>query len=408
MRNIPAASVAIIAGAAVLLSLSMGIRQSLGILMDPLTDEIAISVSEFTFAIAMQNLIWGITQPFVGALSVRTGFRPVMLAGAVLYVLGLVFLALAEGNWAVMLGAGVMIGIALSCAGPALTMSVASRTVPPAQRSMILGILSAAGSVGAMIAAPIGQSLATGFDWRWGAASFVVLALAMIPAALLAGRSDRMAIAAPPPGGEAGTAFDALRLAAGQPAFVVMACAYFVCGMQLVFITTHLPAYLAICGMDPMLSASALGTIGLFNALGSLFFGWAGGRWNKLVLLGLIYIGRSIALGAYFWTLPTPESTIVFAAVMGFLWLGVAPLVAGSVADMFGLKWQAMLQGVAFFGHQIGSFVGAFGGGSLFDAYGNYTFAWQIGVGLGLLAGVVQITSALTTPDRRPPMPQPI
>jgi predicted MFS family arabinose efflux permease len=184
-----------------------------------------------------------------------------------------------------------------------------------------------------------------------------------------------------------------------------MTVAFFVCGMQLVFLTTHLPAYLAICGMDPMLSAQALGVIGGFNVLGSLFFGWAGGRWNKLALLGGIYILRSLALGWYFVSTPTPQGTLVFAAVMGFLWLGVAPLVNGWLADTFGLRWQAMLGGVAFVSHQLGSFAGAFGGGLIFDAFGSYNAAWQGGVALGLAAGIVQAAFALR---RRPPvMPLP-
>jgi predicted MFS family arabinose efflux permease len=164
--------------------------------------------------------------------------------------------------------------------------------------------------------------------------------------------------------------------------------------MQLVFLTTHLPSYLAICGMDPMLSAQALGMIGGFNVLGSLFFGWAGGHWNKLVLLGGIYIARSLALAAYFVVPPTPTSTLVFAALMGFTWLGVVPLVTGWITDTFGLRWQAMLGGVAFVSHQLGSFAGALGGGLIFDMAGNYNTAWQAGVALGLAAGIVQAGSA--------------
>jgi predicted MFS family arabinose efflux permease len=184
--------------------------------------------------------------------------------------------------------------------------------------------------------------------------------------------------------------------------FMVIAIAFFVCGLQLVFLTTHLPTYLALCGMDPMLSAEALGVIGGFNVLGSLFFGWAGGRWNKLVLLGMVYISRSLILGAYFYWPATPASTLVFAALMGFTWLGVVPLVAGAVAEMFGLRWQAMIQGIAFVGHQVGSFVGAFGGGLLYDALGSYDLAWRLAVATGLLAGAVQIASALLRPTRPP------
>jgi predicted MFS family arabinose efflux permease len=188
--------------------------------------------------------------------------------------------------------------------------------------------------------------------------------------------------------------------------FVVMTLAYFVCGMQLVFITTHLPSYLLICGLDPMLSAQTLGVIGGFNVLGSLFFGWAGGRWNKLALLGGIYLVRSLVLAWYFMLPPTPATTLVFGALMGFLWLGVGPLVAGAVAEMFGLQWQAMIQGLAFMSHQIGSFVGAYGGGLIYDALGSYGLAWRIGVAVGLTAGVVQIAFALIRPTA-PPMLRP-
>ena len=186
--------------------------------------------------------------------------------------------------------------------------------------------------------------------------------------------------------------------------FVVMTCAYLVCGMQLVFLTTHLPSYLAICGLDPMLSAQTLGMIGGFNVLGSLFFGWAGQRWNKLALLGGIYILRSVALAWYFMLPASPFSTLLFGAIMGFLWMGVGPLVAGAVAEMFGLRWQAMIQGLAFMSHQIGSFLGAYGGGVLYDALGSYTMAWRIGVALGLAGGIVQVAFALIRPSQ-PPAP---
>jgi predicted MFS family arabinose efflux permease len=177
--------------------------------------------------------------------------------------------------------------------------------------------------------------------------------------------------------------------------------------MQLVFLTTHLPSYLSICGMDPMLSAQALGVIGGFNVLGSLFFGWAGGRWHKQVLLGGIYTVRSVALACYFTVPPTPASTLVFAAVMGFLWLGVAPLVSGWIADAFGLRWQPMLGGVAFVGHQLGSFLGAFGGGLIFDMAGSYDMAWKAGVALGLSAGLVQMLFAWRF-DAKVPQPRPV
>jgi predicted MFS family arabinose efflux permease len=325
-----------------------------------------------------------------------------MLAGSVLYAAGLLLFANAQGFLGVLLGAGILIGVALACTASAIALAVGSRAVPARSRSMILGAITASGSLGALLSAPLGQALITNIDWRAGVLGFLVLALGMLPAAWIAGRIDHHAL--PPAGAnQMGQASPkaALCSALTNAPFLVMTGAYFVCGMQLLFITTHLPFYLAICGMDPTLSAEALGAIGLFNVFGGLFFGWAGGRWSKLGLLGGIYIARSIVLGWYFVLPPTPGTTLLFASLMGFLWLGVGPLVAGSVAEMFGLRWQAMIQGVAFMSHQLGSFLGAFGGGLLFDSLGSYDLAWRLGVALGLAAGIVQVSFALLRPPPR-------
>ncbi len=394
----------ILLGAALLLSLSMGLRQSLGLFLQPLTRDLSLAVADFTVAIAVQNVAWGILQPFAGALATRLGFRPLMLTGAIFYIAGLVVLATAQGLWGVVIGAGVLIGLSLACTASAIALAVASRAVPVAIRSTVLGMISAAGSLGSVIAAPAGQLLADGYGWRAGVIGFAVLALGLLPAAWFAGRVDRI----PLPPRVAGTLGDtsvgtAVRTAMSNTSFLIMAGAYFICGMQLVFITTHLPSYLALCGMDPMLGAEVLAVIAAFNVAGSLFFGWAGGRWSKQMLLGAIYTSRSIVLGFYFAFPPTPLGTLVFAALMGFLWLGVGPLISGAVAEMFGLRWQAMIQGIAFMSHQVGSFMGALGGGLLFDALGSYDLAWKLGVGLGLVAGTCQLLFAAPPPSPRPP-----
>lgn len=409
MKVLLGPSLPILIGAGVMLSLAMGLRQSLGLFMAPATREIGIAVAEFTFAIAVQNLGWGLLQPFAGAAASRWGFRPVLLAGVLSYLAGLAVMALAQGALSLLVGAGLLMGVALACTASGMALAVASRPVPAALRSMALGMVSAAGSVGALIAAPIGQVLAEGWGWRAGVWGFLLLGLAMLPAAWVAGRVDRVPVPALAPG-EAPRMGAALGRALSHMPFLVMAGAYFVCGLQLVFLTTHLPSYLALCGQDPMLSAKALGTIGGFNVLGSLFFGWAGGRWNKGMLLGGIYMVRSLVLGLYFAWAPSEASTLVFAAIMGFLWLGVAPLVAGMVVEFFGLRFQAMIQGLAFMSHQFGSFLGAFGGGVLFDLYGDYVLAWKLGVGMGLVAGAVQVAYALRgaappAPERPPPRP---
>jgi predicted MFS family arabinose efflux permease len=394
----------ILIGASIMLTLSMGFRQSLGIFLQPLTRDIHISVSDFTLAIAMQNLAWGFLQPLAGAMTVRYGFRPIMMAGALLYIAGLALMASAQGLLSVMLGAGVLIGMSLACTAAAIAMSVAARAVPAAVRSTVMGIVSAAGSLGALVSAPIGQILSEGYGWRTGLVGFVILSVLMLPAAWFAGKVDKVPLPARTSDDIGDTSAGvAVKVAFGNASFVVMTCAYFVCGMQLVFLTTHLPSYLAICGLDPMLSAQTLGMIGGFNVLGSLFFGWAGGRWNKLALLGAIYISRSLILAWYFTLPPSPASTLLFGALMGFLWMGVGPLVAGAVAEMFGLQWQAMIQGLAFMSHQLGSFLGAYGGGLIYDQFGSYNMAWRIGVALGLAGGIIQVAFALIRPSQ-PPM----
>jgi len=393
----------ILLGASLMLTLSMGIRQSLGIFMQPLTRDVGISISEFTLAIAIQNLAWGFTQPIAGAYAARFGFRPIMLIGAGLYIAGLILMTIAQGFLSIMIGAGILIGTSLSCIASSVSMAVAARAVPAPSRSLVLGIVSAAGSLGALIAAPLGQALSQEYGWRFGVAGFVILSLALIPATWFAGKVDKVLLPA-----TTSTDMDnisaktAAGRAFGNTSFIVMTGAYFVCGMQLVFLTTHLPTYLAICGMDPMLSAQTLGVIGGFNVIGSLFFGWAGGRWNKLALLGGIYFSRSLILAWYFMQTPTTTTTLIFAALMGFLWLGVGPLVAGAIVEMFGLKWQAMISGLAFMSHQLGSFLGALGGGLIYDSLGSYTLAWQVGVAIGLTAGIIQIAFALIRPSEPP------
>jgi len=217
----------------------------------------------------------------------------------------------------------------------------------------------------------------------------------MLPAAFLSGGADKL----PRRGANNVTMGEVLGQAVRHRGYLVMSGAYFVCGLQLVFLTTHLPSYLAICGQDPMLSASALATIGGVNCIGSWLAGWLGSRFPKHILLGLLYMTRSVVLTAYFMMPPTPASTLVFAAAMGMLWLSVIPLVSGLVAEMFGTRYMATLLGISFVTYQIGSFIGAWGGGLIYDATGSYDRAWQMGVLIGLIAGVMQI--AFGGPRRR-------
>jgi MFS family permease len=378
----------ILIGSAVLLSLGMGLRQSLGLFLTPVTRDLALTAADFTLAVAVQNIVWGISQAPVGAIADRFGLRVTMMAGAGIYVVGLTVMATARGALALIVS-GALVGVALSCTASSLVMTAVARSVPVDRRSKTLGVVSAAGSLGTLMVPVTTQSILAGHVWQVGALFFVLLAALMLPSGFLAGVADRM----PTTGGPKTTMREMLGQAMRHRPFLVMSGAYFVCGLNLVFLTTHLPTYLAICGQDPMLSAEAIAVIGGMNCVGSLTAGWLGARYPKHILLGLLYILRAFVFTAYFIMPPTPASTLVFAAAMGMLWLSVAPLVSGLVAEMFGTRYMATLLGISFVMHQIGSSLGAWGGGLIFTAYGNYSYAWKIGVLIGFTAGVVQIVA---------------
>jgi predicted MFS family arabinose efflux permease len=389
---------AILGGAAVMLSLAMGMRQSLGLFQTQMVGGIGITAADFSLAVALQNILWGATQPFVGILADRHGTRPVAVAGVLVYAAGLVVSIFATSAWMLMLGLGVCIGLALSCTASNIAMTIASRTVSPVKRSVTMGAVSAIGSLGMVFASPLAQSLLTSGGWQVALAAFVALAAVMVPAAFLAGGADR--IEHDTLGSAPQSVAAAIREATSHRGYLVLAIAFFVCGLQLVFLTTHLPTYLSICGMDPTLGSTALALIGLFNVIGSYLFGWLGGRYSKRMLLGLIYVLRSVFITAYFATPPTPASTLVFAAAMGTLWLGVVPLVNGLVAHLFGLRYMATLTGIAFFSHQLGSFLGAWGGGVIYSALGSYELAWQGAVAIGIAAGLFQMTMNVRPAER--------
>ena len=384
----------ILIGAAVLLSVGMGLRQSLGLFLTPVTRDLGLTATTFTFAIAIQNIVWGLSQAPIGALADRFGLRVTLLGGAAIYTVGLVVMATAGGATSLILS-GAMIGVALSCTASSLAMTACARAVSEERRSKVLGLVSAAGSLGTLMIPITTQSILARHPWQLGALFFVVLAVVMLPAGFVAGGADQM-----PRGATTRTTMRAvLGQAARNRPFLVMSGAYFVCGLNLVFLTTHLPTYLAICGQDPLLSAEAIAVIGGMNSIGSITAGWLGAKYPKHILLGLLYILRAFVFTAYFVMPPTPTSTLLFAAAMGMLWLSVAPLVSGLVADMFGTRYMATLLGIAFVMHQVGSSLGAWGGGVILDRFGSYDRAWQIGVLVGFGAGVVQILAG--GPTRR-------
>ena len=389
-----AQTISVLTGASLMLTMSMGMRQSFGLFVLPVTQDLGISVADFTLAIAIQNFTWGLTQPLIGAFADRFGCRMMCILGSLLYAAGLGVTMMAEGPIALWIGLGVMVGLALACTGLSLALAASARAVSALKRSVTLGTISAAGSIGTFISAPLAQGLIDSDGWLMAMVGFLGLCVVMIPAAFFTGAGDetqhKMVTAST--GSDAGMSLKQVLTEAWQhKGYVTMAVAYFVCGLQLIFIAAHLPAYLEICGQSPTLSAQALGVIGGFNAIGCYILGWMGGKYPKHILLGSVYILRSGFIVVYFLLPATPTTTLIFAAVMGLLWLGVAPLVTGLVGQIFGLRNMATLTGIAFFCHQTGSFFGAWGAGLLFDAMGNYDLAWQIGVAIGVIAGMAQM-----------------
>lgn len=380
---------AILGGAALMMTLAMGIRQNLGLFQAPASQELGIAISDFALAISVQQVAWGLSQPFAGIVADKHGTRGVALVGSLLFIAGVVLTATAQGALPIVLGAGVLIGVALACTTSGITANIAARVVQPSRRTLAFGIVSAAGSVGTMLTAPIAAYMLNHDGWRAGLWAFAILALAMLPAAWLGSRADKL------PNGVATdrdlSLTGALHEARRHPGYVVMSIAFFVCGLQLVFLTTHLPTYLAQCGMDASYSALVLMLIGGFNILSSWLFGWLGDKYPKRLLLGGIYLARSAALALFFLFPPTPLSVVLLGATMGVLWLGVIPLVNGLVVQIFGLRYLSTLTGIAFLSHQAGSFLGAWGGGYLFDLMGSYDLAWKIGVFIGLVAGTMQL-----------------
>jgi predicted MFS family arabinose efflux permease len=380
---------AMLGGAALMMTLAMGIRQNLGLFQAPASRELGIAISDFALAISVQQVAWGVSQPFIGVLADKYGTRWVTVVGSLIYAVGVLLTATATSTLPIVIGAGVLIGLALACTTAGIAANIAARVVAPHRRTLAFGIVSAAGSIGTMLTAPIAAYFVNHDGWRAGLWAFLILALAMLPAAFIGSRADRL------PNSRVTdrnlTLFGALDEARRHTGYVVMSIAFFVCGLQLVFLTTHLPTYLAQCGMDASYSALVLMLIGGFNVLSSWLFGWLGDRYPKRLLLGGIYLLRSATLAAFFMYPPTPLSVVLFGAAMGTLWLGVIPLVNGLVVQIFGLRFLSTLTGIAFLSHQAGSFLDAWGGGYLFDLMGSYDLAWKIGVMVGLVAGTLQL-----------------
>jgi predicted MFS family arabinose efflux permease len=379
----------------VIISLCMGLRQSLGLFMRPMTADLGISAAAFGFSIALQNIVWGLSQPFVGAAADRYGARPVLIATALVYAAGLLLMGFSSLFPGALEVAGFLAGIGTAGTGFGVLIGTVSRATPPEKRSQTVGLVAAAGSLGTLLMAPLGQGLIDGFGWQAALVAYAVIAAAM---ALLSGAIREPAVSygsSPQANLKLG---EALREAMAHRGYLFMTLAFFACGFQLVFITTHLPSYLQICGVAPGVGATALALIGLFNTVGTYLFGLLGARYSQKHLLALIYLLRTLFIVIFLMVPVSAASTLVFASAMGFLWLGVAPLVTGIIGRVFGLTHFNTLYGVVFLSHQVGSFFGAWMGGVVFDRFGNYDFGWGALIVIGLAAFTLQWLM-----DERPP-----
>lgn len=394
------AAVVAIACGALIVTISMGVRQSFAMFMQPVGQEFGFGREYFGFAMAVQNLLFGIAQPFVGAIADRYGVRRVLAVGTVVYAAGLVFAAVAHSPGDVMTALGFLIGLGLSGTTFVVVLTGVGRLVRPEQRSVAFGLVTAGGSFGQFAVVPIAQSLIANLGWRGALFGLTVLVLVSIVAAIGIRRpaaSDGAAIAEEPY-----TLGEVMRRAAAHPHYWLLNLGFFVCGFHIAFIATHFPAYLVDRGLSADIGAYSLALVGLFNIAGSYLFGLWGTRHSKSTLLAALYGGRAFAIVVFLLTPLSAASALVFAAAFGFLWLGTVPLTSGLVAGMFGLRYLSTLYGVVFLSHQIGSFLGAWMAGRLFDTTGSYQPIWIASIALGVFAAAVSLATNGRTVAMRP------
>ncbi len=373
---------------ALIVTLAMGIRHGFGLWLQPITQERGWTRETFAFAIAIQNLAWGVAGIFAGMLADRFGAFRVILAGAAAYCLGLIGMAYADSGLLFVLSAGILIGVAQSGTTYAVVYGVIGRHVLAEKRSWAMGVTAAAGSFGQFLLVPTEGFLISHFGWQQALVLLGFAALLMAPLAL--GLRE--------PGFAGGTAvrreqsiLQAIGEAFKYPSFQLLMAGYFVCGFQVVFIGVHMPSYLKDKGLSPQVASYALALIGLFNVFGTYAAGVLGQKLAKRKILAFIYLARSVAITVFLVVPLTPLSVYVFASVMGTLWLSTVPVTNATVAQIFGVAHLSMLSGFVFFSHQIGSFMGVWLGGYLYDQTGSYDVVWYISIALGVLAALVNL-----------------
>lgn len=385
-RSIRYAIIGVLAGGLVM-SAAMGVRQTFGLFIGPFSFDRGLPVTEIAFAIALHNLVWGVAQPFAGAAADRHGAAPVIAFGAIAFAFGLAIAAISSSNLLLILGMGVFVGIGISCTSFGVVLTAVARSAAPERRSAAMGLVGAGGSLGQVVLVPVAQWVS---ESSGTATSLLVLAAIVLAVAPLGMFLDRKAAGAPPHDESMTSSLSStLRQAINNNGYWLLTIGFFTCGFQLAFIATHLPGYLTLCHMPIGLGATALATIGLFNMAGSWGCGWLGGRFRQQHVLGWLYLIRGVVIAAFFLAPKTEASVIAFAAVMGLTWLGTVPLTSGLVAKVFGTRHLGTLFGICFLSHQIGSFLGAWSGGYLFDTTGSYSLVWAITAGLGFLAAIL-------------------
>jgi len=378
----------VLACGALVVTLSMGVRHGFGLWLQPITQAQNWSRETFALAIAVQNLAWGFIGIFAGMLADRFGAFRVLIAGALLYALGLAGMALSPDALIFSLTAGVLIGAAQAGTTYAVVYGVIGRQIDPARRSWAMGVAAAAGSFGQFLMVPVEQLLISGLGWQQ---ALLALALAMLLIVPLAFGLHEPGMAAGHAVRREQTILQALAEAFRYPSFQLLMAGYFVCGFQVVFIGVHMPSYLKDKGLSPQVASYALAIIGLFNVVGTYVAGTLGQKLAKRKILAGIYLGRSIAIALFLWAPLSPLSVYLFAAVMGVLWLSTVPPTNATIAQIFGVAHLSMLGGFVFFSHQIGSFMGVWLGGLLYDRTGSYDIVWYIAIALGVFAAIVNL-----------------
>ncbi len=386
-------------------AISFGPRSALGFFLTPLSQENHWGRDVFAFALAIQNLLWGVGQPFAGAVADRFGAPKVLAAGAACYALGLVMMAHATTAGALTLSAGVLIGFGLSGCAFTIVVGAFGKLVPKSWQSTAFGFGTAAGSFGQFLFSPLAVALMDAFSWQTALTVFAALMLLILPLSIVlatprSGAAHMSGAPVPPQ-----SLRHALAEAFGHRSYVLLVLGFFTCGFQLAFVTVHLPSYLLDRGLSAEVGGWTLATIGLFNIIGSLMSGYLGNRMPKRYILSFIYFSRAIAIAVFITLPPSTAATLIFGAVTGLLWLSTVPATSGLVAVMFGTRWLAMLFGFTFFSHQVGGFLGVWLGGFVFDHYGSYNPVWWLSVLFGVLSAIINLPIVEEPVERLVPSP---